>query len=76
MTTSPPLPRDHPDTALPALTLPLFAGAALLVGLALLPGEAVFLGIVATATALGLNLATLRRQGAPGLPRLPLRPEH
>jgi hypothetical protein len=36
----------------------------------------VFLGIVAAATALGLNLAELRRHGGPGLPRLPLRPEH
>ena len=75
MTTSPPLPSAHPDTALPALTLPLFAGTALLVALALLPGEVAFLGIVAAATALGLNLAALRRHGAPGLPPLPLRPE-
>lgn len=74
MTIRPQRPGGQADGSLTVLTLS--AAVALLLGLALLPGQVVFLGIVAATTALGLNLADLRRHGGSGLPRLPLRPEH
>lgn len=65
------VPGSSAEPSLPQALLPTIGAVLLLVALAFLPAQALFIAVLIGAIGLGLNLAELRRRGGPDVPVLP-----